>query len=266
MGKGDTMPAADFAIIGGTGVYEPDRLEEAVEYVLSTPYGETACAIGEHEGKRVAFMRRHGKGHSVPPHQVNYRANIWALRDLGVTRILATAAVGSLRLSLPPGTLVAVDQFIDFTKSRPLTFFEGEAPVTHTDMTDPYCREVRAHLTAVASGQDVALVQGGTYVCTEGPRFETPAEIRMFAQLGGDVVGMTSVPEAPLAKELGMCYATVAMVTNFCAGISGQPLTHREVLDEMAKSGHLLRQVLFAAIAAIAGERSCGCANAAGSM
>lgn len=261
------MTLAQYAIIGGTGVYDPALLEDASEHTILTPYGQATCTIGQSAGQAVAFMPRHGKGHSVPPHQINYRANLYALKEIGVTHILSTAAVGSLRLALPPGALVIVDQFLDFTKGRVSTFFEGEKPVTHVDMTDPYCRDLRTHLYRTANEQGIAIAHGGTYVCTEGPRFETPAEIRMFAQLGGDVVGMTSVPETVLAKELGLCYATVAMVTNLCAGMSGQPLSHQEVLDEMARNVHLLRQLFFGALATFdRSQQSCGCRTAASSM
>ncbi|MCY0876616.1 MAG: S-methyl-5'-thioadenosine phosphorylase [Firmicutes bacterium] len=261
------MTQAQYAIIGGTGVYDPALLDHATEHTIDTPYGSASCTIGEHAGRSIAFMPRHGKGHSVPPHQINYRANLYALKEIGVTHVLATAAVGSMRLSLPPGALVIVDQFLDFTKGRVTTFFEGDKPVTHVDMTDPYCRNLRGHLQQTAARENIVVSDGGTYVCTEGPRFETPAEIRMFAQLGGDVVGMTTVPEAVLAKELGLCYATVAMVTNLCAGMSGQPLTHQEVLDEMAKNVHLLRQLFFAAFSTLdPSASSCGCRTAAGSM
>lgn len=138
--------------------------------------------------------------------------------------------------------------------------------MTHTDMTDPYCGRLRRHLQGTAANQGIPIAFGGTYVCTEGPRFESPAEIRMFAALGGDVVGMTSIPETVLAKEIGMCYACVSMVTNFCAGMSGAPLTHQEVLDEMARNVHTLRSLFFAAIRSMPTGEACGCKTAAGTM
>ncbi len=258
------MLHADYAIIGGTGVYDPALLENAREEEVKTRYGVAGCTIGEYHGKRIAFMPRHGKNHHTPPHQVNYKANIQALKELGVKHIFATAAVGSMRQALAPGALVVVDQFLDFTKGRPLTFFEDGEPVTHVDMTDPYCSRLRAHLVTTAAHAGIAVANGGTYVCTEGPRFESPAEIRMFAQLGGDVVGMTSIPETVLAKERGLCYSAVAMVTNYCSGMSGAALTHQEVLDEMAKNVHLLRKLFFDAIAALPLESVCACRTAAG--
>lgn len=260
------MIHADYAIIGGTGVYDPALLDHPTEEQIETPYGTATCTIGEYKGKRIAFMPRHGKSHHVPPHQVNYKANIQALYQIGVKQIFATAAVGSMRQSLAPGALVIVDQFLDFTKNRPMTFFEDGEPVTHTDMTDPYCGRLRRHLQTTAQRLGIVAAPGGTYVCTEGPRFETPAEIRMFAQLGGDVVGMTSIPETVLAKERGLCYATVAMVTNYCAGMSGSPLTHQEVLDEMAKNVHFIRTLFFEAIATLDKTASCACSTAAGTI
>ncbi len=254
------MPHAQYAIIGGTGVYDAELLTDPTEHVIHTEYGDALCVVGSHKGRTVAFMPRHGQKHSVPPHEINYRANILALRQLGVREIFATAAVGSLRRSLAPGSLVILDQFLDFTKARPLTFFDGGQPVTHVDMTEPYCPRLRSALRAAGERLELAAVPDGVYVCTEGPRFETPAEIRMFAQLGGDVVGMTSVPEVVLAREAGICYASVAMVTNYGAGLSGSPLTHQEVLDEMGRNVDRLRRLFFAAIAGPPASEPCVCA------
>ncbi len=260
------MQNAEFAVIGGTGVYDPALLESAMETEIETPYGLAYATIGEYKGKRIAFMPRHGKTHNVPPHQINYKANIQALYQLGVKKIFTTAAVGSMRLSMPPGSLVIIDQFIDFTKSRPTTFYEDGEKVAHVDMTDPYCIDLRQHLQKTAKDIDIPVIFGGTYACAEGPRFETPAEIRMYERLGGDVVGMTSVPETVLAKERGMCYATVAMVTNFSSGMSANPLSHQEVLDEMAKNVHLVRKLFFEAIATLGTEQTCHCHSAIGVM
>ncbi|UOF89688.1 S-methyl-5'-thioadenosine phosphorylase [Fodinisporobacter ferrooxydans] len=253
---------ASYGIIGGTGVYQPDLLEQPKQHSIATPYGDVSLHIGRLQGKTVAFMPRHGKGHAVPPHKVNYRANIWALRSIGVQQILATAAVGSLHAGLQPGSLVLVDQFIDFTKQRPVTFFEGEQGVVHIDMTDPYCGRLRGEVSKAADCLGIVLQASGTYVCTEGPRFETPAEIRMFAGFGGDVVGMTSVPEVVLAKEQEMCYATVAMVTNYCAGISKEALTHREVMEVMQANVANVRELFYQVIEDSSGERTCQCPHA----
>ncbi|MCR4400815.1 MAG: S-methyl-5'-thioadenosine phosphorylase [Syntrophomonadaceae bacterium] len=250
------------AIIGGTGVYDARMLENVTKAVVDTPYGTAWVATGGYQGLEVAFVARHGAGHSVPPHLVNYRANIYALSSMGVERIIATAAVGSLRQEMKPGHFVIVDQFLDFTRSRPSTFYEGgERGVIHCDVTVPYCEEVGALLVDTARQMGIPVHAGGTYVCTEGPRFETAAEIRMFAQLGGDVVGMTSVPECVLAREMGMCYATVAMVTNYAAGISPTKLTHTEVIDIMAANVANLRRILMGAVGAVSASRGCGCAD-----
>jgi 5'-methylthioadenosine phosphorylase len=183
------------------------------------------------------FLHRHfdpnAPGHnSVPPHRINYRANIAALKQLGVTGIVASTAVGSLRAGWPSGTLVLLDQFIDCTTQRAKTFFDERA--VHIDVTQPYCPRLRALLLQTAAQLNLALHDGGTYLCTDGPRFETPAEIRVYAQWGADVVGMTGVPEVTLAREAGIAYAGVSIVTNAAAGISAQPLTQAEVLEAMS--------------------------------
>ena len=251
------------AVIGGTGVYDPGILDGSEIVTVETPYGAATVSLGTFHGRRVAFMARHGEGHSVPPHRVNYRANMAALNKLGVERVLATAAVGSLNPVMAPGHLVAVDQFIDLTKSRPQTFFEGgQAGVVHTDMTQPYCPELRDLLRSAAGRLGLVLHHGGTYVCTEGPRFETPAEIKMIRMVGGDLVGMTGVPEVVLARELGMCYAAVAMVTNFAAGISPTRLSHQEVLEVMGENAAKIRRLLMEVIDGVDGTGGCPCRGA----
>ncbi|HCW51774.1 MAG TPA: S-methyl-5'-thioadenosine phosphorylase [Clostridiales bacterium] len=245
------------AIIGGTGVYDPSILTDITEERLDTPFGRTRVKIGSYRGKRVAFMARHGEDHSVPPHLINYRANIYGLRMLGVKNIFATAAVGSLNPDMRPRDFVFVDQFLDFTKSRPQTFLDEG--VIHLDMTDPYCPRLRRVLQEAAARLGLPHHTAGTYVCTEGPRFETPAEIRMFRHLGGDLAGMTSVPEVVLAREAEMCYATIAMVTNFAAGISPTRLTHQEVVDIMQENAHNLRKLVMEAIAGVEEDAACAC-------
>jgi 5'-methylthioadenosine phosphorylase len=202
----------------------------------------------------------------VPPHRINYRANVWALHSLGVRRIVGTGAVGSLRLDYAPGEMVLVDQLLDFTRGRPSTFFDGEgAPggaepaVVHTDMTEPYCPELRRVLAEAAAAEGALAHGQGCYVCTEGPRFETAAEIRMFRQLGADVVGMTNAPEVVLARELGMCYGLVAMVTNYGAGLTGRPLTHGEVVETMRENVRQLRLIAWRALGLLPAARGCAC-------
>ncbi len=252
----------DFAVIGGTGVDHPELLSKLSRERVDTPYGMVRLTVGEVSAAKVAFVARHGEEHSVPPHLVNYRANIWALKELGVKKVISTAAVGSLESKFAPGEFVLVDQFLDFTKSRPATFFTGEQGVLHVDMTDPYCRELRGVIAEKAVEAGVVVKNGGVYVCTEGPRFETPAEIRMFRALGGEVVGMTSVPEVVLAKECGMCYAAIAMITNYAAGISATALSHQEVVANMALMGVALRELITAVLKVLTPERSCACPQA----
>jgi len=249
-------------IIGGTGVYNPEILTDVREEILSNRYGEAKVALGKYQGREMVFLARHGTAHSVPPHLINYRANIWALKEIGVERIFATAAVGSLNPDMSPGSFVFLDQFLDFTKNRVSTFFDGgDRGVVHTDMTQPYCPHLRNVLARAAGSCDIAVHPNGTYVCTEGPRFETPAEIRMFRILGGDLVGMTSVPEVVLAREAGMCYAGIAMVTNFAAGISPRELTHKEVLETMAANGKNLSTLLMKAVELLPDTRECKCSQ-----
>jgi 5'-methylthioadenosine phosphorylase len=250
----------EMAIIGGTGVYDPDIMSDIKDETVSTPYGDVPLKIGVYRNRPLAFMNRHGDGHSVPPHLVNYRANIAALKKIGVKCILATAAVGSLNPAMQPGHFVFVDQFLDLTHARPATFFDGgDAGVVHIDMTNPYCAELRDVLSRAARSERLAAHPSGTYVCTDGPRFETAAEIKMYRLLGGDLVGMTGVPEAPLAREAEICYATVAMVTNYAAGISPANLTHQEVLDTMRQNGSNIRRLLMQAVVWINPDRPCVC-------
>ena len=252
-------------LIGGTGIYDPRRLEGFVPTdtkAVDTPYGSVPLVGGELGGRPLWFLNRHGAAHSVPPHRVNYRANLWALWQEGVRAVLATAAVGSLDPALTPGTLVVVDQFLDFTGSRVRTFFDGAlAPlpgVRHTDMTAPYCAGWRSTLMAAADRDGIPLSPLGTYVCTEGPRFETAAEIRAFQRLGGTVVGMTGVPEVVLARELGLCYATVCLVTNLGAGLAAEPLTHEEVTTVVAAQQGQMSRLLSHALPE-AGRVACSC-------
>ncbi len=246
------------AIIGGTGVYDPYMLVNVREIKVETPYGMITPVVGEFNGQEVAFLPRHGVGHSVPPHRVNYRANIWGLRSLGVKRIISTTAVGSLNREMAPGDVVVIDQFLDFTKDRPHTFFEGgEFGVVHVDYTEPYCPEVRGVILQSAAKLGLKAHPRGVYVCTEGPRFETSAEIKMFSKLGGDLVGMTNVPEVVLAREAGICYVTISMVTNFAAGIAEGPLTHEEVVQIMAENTEKLKKLIISSLKLM--PKDCGC-------
>lgn len=255
---------ADIAVIGGSGVYSISSLGHPRKLVVRTPYGKVSdVVVGEIHGRKVAFLPRHGRGHTVPPHRINYRANLWALGKLGVTRVLATTACGSLSRKMRPGERVLLTQFLDFTKSRPLTFYEGgRSGVVHVDMTEPYCPEIRSVLSKTASRIGLKLHPRATYACTEGPRFETPAEIKAFRKLGADLVGMTNVPECVLARELGICYAVVGMVTNYAAGLAGKPLSHAEVLELMEKNIDQTQELLLESVGRIPQKRSCFCAKA----
>lgn len=250
------------AIIGGSGLYDPEFMTDVAKDRVKTPFGEVELFRGRHGDRALVFLPRHGAGHTVPPHLVNYRANIWALHKLGVERALATAAVGGIRPEMKPGDAVIIDQFLDFTKSRAATYFTGgEFGVVHVDYTEPYCPEIRRALLAAAADAGLRAHDGGCYACMEGPRFETPAEIRMLDRLGADVVGMTSVPETVLAREAGICYATAAMVTNYAAGLSGQKLSHQEVLDLMAENAVRLRRLLAGAVERLPEKRACRCGD-----
>jgi len=248
------------AIIGGTGVYDPQLLENTRTIVETTRYGDVQMTLGTYQGEEMAFIPRHGANHSVPPHLINFRANIKALRQVGVEVIMATTAVGSLNFDFKPGTFVLADQFLDFTKTRVSTFFEGgQEGVVHCDMTVPYCPEVRKAIKQAGDQMGLKVNDGGTYVCTEGPRFETAAEISMFKQLGGHVIGMTSVPEVCLARELGMCYANISIITNFAAGIAPGILTHAEVVERMAASIADVRRLIMESSKYIGDKRNCNC-------
>ncbi|WP_092328475.1 S-methyl-5'-thioadenosine phosphorylase [Desulfosporosinus hippei] len=252
----------DFALIGGTGL-DHFALSEQRIISVKTPYGTVEATIGKDTDHDLVFMSRHGQNHATPPHLVNYRGNIWALRELGVRKIIATAAVGSLSSNYRLGDLVLLDQFLDFTKSRPQTFYEGGPDgVLHVDMTDPYCAAVRQIIINASEHLGLVVKNGACYVCTEGPRFETPAEIRMFQYLGADLVGMTSVPEVVLARELGMCYASIGMVTNEAAGIADHPLSHSEVMESIKKLEIDVAQLIQATFELLTPSQKCLCASA----
>ncbi len=247
------------AIIGGTGVYDPAILDDPKTVVIVTPYGKVTLTEAKVGDQELVFMNRHGAGHTIPPHKINYRANIWALKEADVGQVLATAAVGSMNIKMAPGNFVFPDQFLEFTKARECTFFDGgENGVVHTDMTEPYSAQLRHCLERAAKQILITYHNGGVYVTTEGPRFETPAEIDMYRRFGGDLVVMTAYPEVALARELDMHYATVAMVTNFAAGVAKYNLSHKEVLDTMEENAYKVRDLLFAVVPLIAkGLREC---------
>lgn len=250
----------NLAVIGGTGFYHPQLLKNAQEVLVRTPYGETEVIVGDYKEVPVAFLTRHGKHHELPPHRINYRANVAALKELGITRVLSSAAVGSLKKNLPQGTLVIIDQFIDMTRNRDHTFYNGdEGIVVHTDFTEPYCPQLRKYLKIVMGDKKIPFRDGGTYICTEGPRYESPGEIKAFALWGADVVGMTNLPEVTLAREAGLCYSNLSLVTNFAAGISSHPLTHKEVADMVREKIDVIREIFMETLISLPQERKCRC-------
>ncbi|MEZ5540590.1 MAG: S-methyl-5'-thioinosine phosphorylase [Pseudomonadota bacterium] len=244
---------AELAIIGGTGLTKLKHLEIERREVMHTPFGEPsgALTIGTLCGHEVAFLARHGYGHTIPPHKVNYRANLWALKEHGVTRVIGVCAVGGIRAAIRPATVVIPDQIIDYTWSREHTFFEADlTEVTHVDFTEPYCRELRELLIASAGRAGVEVLTTGTYGATQGPRLETAAEINRMERDGCDMVGMTGMPEAALARELGLCYAVCAVSANDAAGRSPGPIEMAEIEHNLKTGMARVRAILEAAISA----------------
>ena len=209
------------AILGGTGLDQLSNLEISHREVVRTPYGEPSGALtfGKINSCEIVFLARHGYGHTIPPHQVNYRANIWALHAQKVSRIVSVGSVGGIRSDLVPGTIVIPHQLIDYTHGRAYTFFDGSNKiVTHVDFTEPYCEKLRQSILDAAKNVDETIVDGSIYAATQGPRLETAAEINRLEHDGADVVGMTGMPETALAKELGLSYASISVIANYAAG------------------------------------------------
>ena len=245
------------AIIGGTGLYEVPGLETESQ-IVQTRFGDALLFVGKGQAQDLVFLPRHGPDHATPPHRINYRANLKALQQLGVKRVLAIFAVGSLKLDVAPHSLIALDQILDFTHDRPNTFYDGGASgVGHADMTEPFCPALREALLAHASAHGLNIRPRGAYVCVNGPRFETAAEVRLFAQWGGDVVGMTGMPEAALARELGIHYAALAHSINWAAGLQAEVELVTMAADFPAAMLELGIQALRAATLG-----KCNCENA----
>jgi len=246
-------------VIGGSGLYR--LLDDATEVAVSTPYGDPSdpITVADVDGRRVAFLPRHGRDHRYPPHKIPYRANLWALRSIGVRQIIAPCAVGGLRAELGPGTFVVPDQLIDRTSGRAQTFYDSGA--VHVNFADPYCPVGRA--TVLAAARPLGAIDGGTMVVVDGPRFSTRAESRWFAAIGGTIVNMTGHPEAVLARELALCYTAIALVTDLDAGVEGDHgVTQEEVFRVFAENTTRLRTALFDAIRTLPTERTCPCAHA----
>lgn len=257
----EVPPTAELGVIGGSGLYA--LLDDAREVVVDTPYGPPSdpLTVGAVGGRTVAFLPRHGRDHRYPPHRVPYRANLWALRSLGVRQVLAASAVGSLRPSLGPGTVVVPDQLVDRTSARTQTYYEEGA--VHVPFADPYCPDGRAAVLATARDTGAEVVDGGTLVVIEGPRFSTRAESQWYAAQGWSLVGMTAYPEAILARELALCYTTIALVTDLDAGVEvGAGVTHGEVLEVFQANLPRVRSLVLGALGALPVERVCPCSHA----
>jgi 5'-methylthioadenosine phosphorylase len=251
-----------FGVIGSFEFGRSGFVEEADRELVETPHGVIEAAIGEAEGVQVALLTRSGPRHPLSPHAINHRANVAALAELGVDGVLATGMVGSLRASLPVGTLLVLDQFLDFTKRHPCTFYDEE-DFAFLDFTDPFCPRLRAALVRAAEASDREIAPQGCYVTTDGPRYETRAEVRMFALLGGDVVGQTISTECVMAREAGLCYAAVAGVVNVGAGLSERSLSADDFLAVRTRHLEAMTQ-LFRTVLADLGHASgvpdCSCA------
>jgi 5'-methylthioadenosine phosphorylase len=256
---------AEIGVFGGSGFY--DFAESDIEEVaFSTPFGDPSekIAFFTIAGRQVAFMPRHGKGHRIPPHKINYRANVWAMQHVGVSRLVSSSAVGSLRREVEPGQFVINDQFVDMTKGRADTFYDG-SPVTHVSTAQPYCPEMREVAVKAAECEGIKVHRTGTIVTIQGPRFSTYAESRWFNQNGWDIVGMTQCPEAALARELALCYCGVSLVTDYDAGVAVDTLEHVEashVADILTANVTNVKRVIKSIITMLPADRSCKCKNA----
>ena len=264
MGKRTRTARAEIGIIGGSGLYEIDGLHQVKRVTLATPFGSPSSPVvlGELDGVRVAFLSRHGRGHRLSPSEINYRANVYALKAIGVRRVISVSAVGSMKDSVKPGDVVLPDQFIDLTKRRFSTFFEGGV-VAHVAFGDPVCASLATSLLGAGRSVGATVHQGGTYLCMEGPQFSTKAESNLYRQWGVSVIGMTNMPEAKLAREAELCYATVALVTDYdCWHEIEGPVTVEAILATLCANVALAKRLLRAAVKSAASVRSCPCQQA----
>src|SRR5919109_979654 len=255
---------ADVGIIGGTGLYDPNLFKHIKQVRLETPYGETSdlITLGDCMGTPIAFIPRHGKKHTIPPHKINSRANIWALKELGVTRILSPSVVGSLKKEFRPGDIVVSDQLMDFTKQRDYTYFDS-GQICHISTAEPFCPELRQITIKCANKMNYELHGAGTYLCIEGPRFSTRAESLFFKDtLKADVIGMTLVPECILAREAQLCYVSIAMITDYDVW-SDSPVSTKAVLEILRRNIYRTKKILLELFNNIPAERdTCNCSNA----
>jgi 5'-methylthioadenosine phosphorylase len=242
------MAHAEIGIFGGSGFYS--FLEDVEEVEVDTPYGEPSApfVVGEIEGTQVAFLPRHGRKHELPPHAIPYRANVWAMKELGVRRIIGPNASGALKAELELGEFVVCDQFVDRTSGRTDTFYDGPE-TTHVSAADPYCPDLRSQLVETARELGIPVRDGGTVVTIQGPRFSTRAESKWFQDAGWDVINMTAYPEGYLARELELCYANISMVTDHDVGVEGTaPVSHEAVVEVFNANNERLRELLFAVV------------------
>ena len=262
----DDMIRADIGVFGGSGFYS--FLDDVEEVALETPYGPPSdrYVVGEVGGVRVAFLPRHGRRHELPPHMINYRANVWGMKALGVTRIFGPCASGSLQRDVKPGDFVVCDQFVDRTTARKDTFYDGPL-TTHVSSADPYCPVLREALIGQAPGLGIDVHERGTVVVVQGPRFSTRSESRWYSDAGWEVINMTAYPEAYLARELELCYANISLITDYDVGVGDDPgvppVTHAEVVRVFEENNARLRELLFAVIPALKDRpRTCSCSSA----
>jgi 5'-methylthioadenosine phosphorylase len=256
------MAEAEIGVFGGSGFYS--FLEDVEEVEVETPYGQPSATIvvGDVRGNRVAFLPRHGREHELPPHRIPYRANVWAMREVGVRRIIGPCASGALSADLRLGEFVVCDQFVDRTSARADTFYEGPE-TTHVSAAEPFCPDLRRVLLETAAALGIPARDGGTVVVVQGPRFSTRAESSWFQTMGWDVINMTAYPEAHLARELELCYATIAMVTDYDVGVEGsEPVSAERVIEVFRENNERLRELLFAAIPRIGDQPEDVCATA----
>ena len=256
------MTGAEIGVFGGSGFSSFLEHTETVE--MDTPYGPPSAppVIGDVSGRRVAFIPRHGLRHEFPPHRVPYRANVWAMKELGVGRVLGPNACGSLQRDVRPGDFVICDQLVDRTRDRPNTFYDGPE-TTHVSFADPYCDVMRDAIVRCGRAIDIPLRERGTVVVIEGPRFSTRAESAWFASAGWEVINMTQYPEALLARELELCYANISLITDYDVGVEGvPPVTNEEVVRVFTENNDRLRSLLLAVIPDLPSERTCACASA----
>lgn len=256
------MDPVEIGIFGGSGFYS--LLPDLERRKMDTPYGAPSDppAVGEIDGRRVAFMARHGADHSIPAHRINYRANLWAFKELGVTRVLAPCAAGSLSPEVHPGEFVVCDQIVDRTKARIDTYYDGPV-TTHVSLAEPYCPQLRTVATAAGPEQGLTMHPDGTMLVIEGPRFSTKAESAFHSAQGWSAVSMTQYPEVVLARELALCYVGIALITDYDAGIEGvDPVQASEVIRVFKQSNEKLRELLVAMVRQIPVERECPCGAA----